>query len=440
VRIKLLILPAALAAAIALTVAANGGASAQAPGPSAGTVLVAGLLQPKGLEIGPDGALYVAESGTGGDTEFEIVDGGETFEFLNGYTGRISRIDPDTGVRTTVVDGLPSNAFLPEEPGGEGEAVGPTDVAFISGNMYYLQTHGGDIWGFQGFETGIYRVADNGDLTLVADIGAFNAANPVDAITSGVQVDIEPGGNPYSMDVHNNSFYVSDGNHNRLLRITTGGTITAITEFPNHPVSTGMDFSSGGVPYVSLLGQGPFPPDQGKVVSVNVSSGVITEHASGVSMLTDVEFGPGGQLYALSFNDTTAGEFPAFGPFTGSIQKVNPDGTMSPLVTGLSFATFLAFDDETAYVSNWGVTSMGEIVKIENFSSVEPPAPAPTAAATQAPAATATPGGGTIGAPDTGDGSSAAGGGAWLLPLVLLGAAGAAFAVSGTRLFWRRGQ
>jgi hypothetical protein len=434
-KLKLLVGGALVAAIASAALTLNGGASAQAPGPSAGEVLVSGLVQPRGVEVGPDGMLYVAESGNGGDIEVTIGEGEESFTLLSGYTGRISRIDPETGARETVVDGLASNAFPPEEPGAEPEGVGPADVAFIGDNLYYLQTHAGEVYGTPDFATGIYRVSDNGDLTLIADIGAFNTANPVDAITSGTQVDVEPGGNPYSMDVNNGVFYVVDGNHNRLMRVSTGGTITEVTEFPNHPVSTGIDFS-GGTPYVGYLGQGPFMPDDGKVVSVNLSSGAITEHASGVSMITDVEFGPGGQLYALSFNDTTAGEFPAFGPFTGSIQTVNDDGTMSLLVSGLSFATHLAFDGDTAFVANWGVTSQGEIVKIENFSTVEPPAPAPTAAATQpAPAATATSPTG-IAAPDTGAGSSEDGAS---IPLIaLLGVAGVVLAAAGLRFASRR--
>lgn len=433
---KLLILPLVVAAAATVAVLAFGGASAQAPGPSAGTVLVDGLLQPRGIEIGPDSALYVAEAGTGGDTEITVGEGDEAFTIKTGLTGRISRIDTETGERETVADGLPSGAG---GPGGEDEAVGPADVAFIGTTLYYLQTHGGEEWGFPDNPTGIYRINSAGDAILIADIGEFNRENPVESITSGVQVDVEPGGNPYSMDVRNGVFWVVDGNHNRLLRVTTGGDIEEVTEFPNHPVSTGIDFASDGTAWVAYLGQGPFPPDQGKVVTVDVTDGTITERASGVSMLTDVEFGPGGQLYALSFNDTTAGEFPAFGPFTGSIQKVNSDGTLSLLVSGLSFATFLAFDDDAAFVSNFSVTPDGQIIKIDDFSSVDPPPATPTpAATTPAAAPTATPRGGVIGAPDTGDGSALTGDEGWAWPLVILGMMGAALALIGTRFIWKR--
>jgi hypothetical protein len=434
---KLLIVPALLAGVAAAALAA-GGASAQAPGPTAGEVLVTGLLQPKGIQLGPDGMLYVAESGTGGDTEFEVGEGDEATQVLNGYTGRISKIDPGTGERTTVADGLASSALVGEGP--EPEAVGPADVAFVGGTLYYLQTHAGDVWGFPDFETGIYRIDNDGEPHLVADIGAFNIENPVVALDEGTQVDNEPGGNPYSMDVRGTTFYVVDGNHNRLLRVSTTGNVSEVVEFPDHPVSTGIDFGLDNQATVALLGQGPFAPEDGQVVSVDLTNGEITEKAAGVSMLTDVEFGPGNQLYALSFNDTTAGEFPAFGPFTGSIQKVNADGTMSLVVGGLSFATFLEFDNDTAYVSNFSVTSQGEIVKIENFSTVEPPSAAPTAAATTpaGPVPTATRPGG-IGGPDTGSGAPGDGG-MGSLPLLLLAASGIALSVAGVRLAARRAR
>jgi hypothetical protein len=79
---------------------------------------------------------------------------------------------------------------------------------------------------------------------------------------------------------------------------------------------------------------------------------------------------------------------------------------MTPLVTGLNLATALIFDGDTAYVSNNSIeipgVFSGEIVKIENFSSIQPlptPAPQPTAA----PVATPTRATGVT-APDTGTG------------------------------------
>ncbi|MEX2225163.1 MAG: ScyD/ScyE family protein [Dehalococcoidia bacterium] len=414
-----------LAALATLTVFA-GMASAQdgPPGPSAGTVLVSDLIAPRGMVVGPDGLIYVAEAGTGGDTEF-VTPSGETVN--NGFTGRISSIDPETGERTTLAEGLPSQRLE------MGDQIGPADVAFIGSALYYLQTHGGEHYGFPDNPTGIYRVQSNGTVDLVADIGQFNIDNPVAAIGSGAQPDVEVGGNPYSMIVRDGQFYVSDGNHNRLLEVTTGGDVSEIVEFPDHPVSTGIAQTTSGPFLVGYLGRGPFLPDDGRVVSVS-PAGTITEIARGVPMITDVEVGTGGQRYALSFAD-------GFAPFTGSVQRINADGTMTTIVAGLTFATDMIFIGDTLYVTDDGLSALGpgELIAIENFSAVQPPAPAPTAAPTQgAPAPTPTVGTGVT-APDTGSGGYTDSSGGATTIVVAIALAVAAAAASGlAALAWKR--
>ncbi len=395
-----LFMAAALAAVISSMLALTP-ASAKSP-VSAGTSLETGLLSPRGMKMGPDGMIYVAEAGTGGDT-IVSVEGQDTHV---GLTGRISKIDPATGTRTTVIDGLPSNA------GAQGDSVGPADVAFIGNTLYYVQTHGGDAYGFPGKPTGVYKVS-GGSATLVADIGAFNIAHPVTDIASGTQKDIEPGGNPYSMTVRDGAFYVVDGNQNQVMKVTTDGAISRLTEFPGHPVTTGIAQQGQSGPfYVTTLGQFPFAAADGNVFRVGVPTGDRTKVAGGVSSLTDVEFGPGGQLYALSFGEqATDPNAPApWNFFSGKILKVDTaTGALTPIVTGFMFPTSLIFVGDTAYVSNGGVSIPGlvdgEIWKIENFSSVQPPAAQPTSAPAQA-APTATPAGGTgtISGPNTGSG------------------------------------
>ena len=106
--------------------------AAAQPGPSAGRLIAGGLLNPRGIVVGPDGMLYVAEAGEGGDAT--VVVEGQTFNV--GHTGRISKIDPATGQRTTVADALPSNSHP------EFGTTGPTDVAFLGLQLYYVQTTG----------------------------------------------------------------------------------------------------------------------------------------------------------------------------------------------------------------------------------------------------------------------------------------------------------
>ena len=407
-----------VAVAAAWSTSSRGGEAQELPQPSAGALLTDGLIQPKNMKIGPDGLLYIAESGSGGDTIVNVPGVGETGV---GSTGRVSSIDPDTGARTTLLDALPSSLGPVED------AVGPADVAFIGDQLYYLQTHGGEEWGFPDTPTGIYEI-NNGVATLVADIGAFNAANPTQAITDGTQPDVEPGGNPYSMIVRDGVFYVVDGNHNRLIRATVDGDVSEVVEFPGHPVSTGIAQGETGPFTIAYLGPGPFLPEAGKVVTVGAGGGAITEIASGASMLTDVEFGPGGQLYALQFNDTVEAGEQVFAPGTGKIMTVNGDGTLSPLVVGLTFTTGMYFDGDTAFVVNDGLnaTGTGQVWRIDNFSSVTPPpAPTPAPATATAVAPVATPTSSGIVAPDTGTGPADGGmaAGAWLLVALLAGAA-----------------
>ncbi len=382
--------------------------------PSAGTMLTGDLLNPRGITLGPDGMLYVAEAGEGG-TDDVVVDG---VTFHNGHTGRISMIDPSTGTRTTVAEGLPSNAH--EQFG----TVGPTDVAFIGDQLYYVQTHGGADWGFPGEPTGIYTVNADGSVTLLADIGAFNVANPVGDVSGGGQVDIEPGGNPYAMIVRNGAFYVSDGNQNQVMKVTDTGTITRVAELSGHPVSTGITFDPAGGPfYVSELGQEPFNPEDGRVVTVDEATGTVQTVASGFSALTDVGFGPGGQLYALQFAEQASGPAP-LAPFSAKVLQVNDDGTMTPVVAGFTFSTAMVFDGAKLYLTSNGLSVLGpgEIWVIDDITAVPP-----LATATATPQATAQP----TALPSTGTGGDAASGGnngAMFLALAVASVAGLALA------------
>ncbi len=109
--------------------------------------------------------------------------------------------------------------------------------------------------------------------------------------------------------------------------------------------------------------------------------------------------------------------------------------------------TTVIFSGDTAYVSNGSLSIPGlidgQIWKIENFSTVTPPAPVPTAApTTAAPAPTPTAAAsGAITAPNTGSGGQAGGSGdSGYLTLVLLGLAGAAIVATGTGILWKRSQ
>ena len=100
------------------------------------------------------------------------------------------------------------------------------------------------------------------------------------------------------MQPYRGGFLVTDGHHNRVLRVTLDGEITELIAFGN-VVPTGLAVS-GNTVYMAEAGPVPHLPENGKVVSFGPKSPTATEVASGASLLVDVEFGRGRTLYALS--------------------------------------------------------------------------------------------------------------------------------------------
>src|SRR5437773_7207613 len=316
--------------AIIVIMLAVGLVAASAAPPSGGptaTRLVTGLAEgAKGSTIGPDGALYVTE----------------------GAAGRISRVDPLTGEKTTFASGLPP-AILSIGGSSIGGAI---DVAFIDNIAYVLVTLVSDPLFPSSDVDGIYRVDGPDSFTVVADIGAFNLANPP---TIPFQVDVKTG-LQYALQTYRGGFLVTDGHLNRVLRVTLDGEVTVLIAFGNI-VPTGLEVR-GNTIYMAEAGPVPHLPENGKVVSFGPNSPTATEVASGAPLLVDVEFG-GDRLYALSQGIFPVGSPPATPALanTGALVKVNVDGTFTDITDGLDRPTSLEFIGNTAYF----VTLTGEI-------------------------------------------------------------------------------
>lgn len=293
------------------------------------TRLVSGLEGGSGSTIGPGGALYVTE----------------------GAAGEVSRVDPNTGDITTFASGLPTSIV------GIGGAI---DVAFIGGTAYVLVTLvGPDVGGSD--IVGIYRVDGPDSFTVIADIGAFSLDNPPDTdffVPTGVQ---------YALETFRGEFLVTDGHHNRVLRVTLDGDISEFKVFGNI-VPTGLE-TLGNTVYMAQAGPVPHLPEDGKVVSFTPKSSTTTEVASGAPLLVDVERGRGRTLFALAqgdFPDGAPDGSPAL-PDSGALVEVNADGTFTGVVDELDRPTSLELIGNTAYV----VTLPGEVWKIDNVT--EPP-------------------------------------------------------------------
>ena len=286
--------------------------AASAAGPSRDPTthrLVAGLHGGSGSTIGPDRALYVTESAA--------------------YASGLPELIPAVGFG------------------------GPVDIAFLGGTAYVLVTLvGPDVGGSD--VVGIYRVDGPDSFTVVADLGAFSIANPPATdffVPSGVQ---------YALQAYRGGLVVTDGHHNRVLRVTRDGQITELRAFGNI-VPTGLDVR-GRTIYMAEAGPVPHLPEDGKVVAFRPRSAAVRDVAAGGRLLVDVEFGRGHRLYALSQGVFPPGnpEGSPAEPNTGALVKANRDGTLAVLVDRLNQPTSLEFIGKTAYV----VTLSGEIWKI----------------------------------------------------------------------------
>src|SRR6266853_981750 len=304
------------------------------PGRPNATLLAMGLEGAIGSTIGPDGALYVAE----------------------GAAGRISRVDPQTGEKTTFASGLPK-AILSIGGSSIGGAI---DAAFIDNIAYVLGTLGSDPLFPSSDVDGIYRVDGPGSFTVVADIGQFNLDNPP---TIPFQVDVKTG-LQFALQTYRGGFLFTDWHLNRVLRVTLDGEISVFIAFGDI-VPTGLAVK-GNTVYMAEAGPVPHLPQDGKVVSFGSKSPTATVVASGAPLLVDVKFGGGNSLYALSNGIFPVGSPPASPalPNTGSLVKVNGDGTFTVIMDGLDRPTSLEFIGNTAYV----VTLAGEIWKIDDVS------------------------------------------------------------------------
>jgi hypothetical protein len=291
-----------------------------------------------GSAVGPGGSLYVTQPAT----------------------GEIWRVDPGGGDKTLYASGLPRR--FGQLPFG-----GVMDVAFIGSTAYALVSVVGsvfpdDLFACHPQTVGIYRVDGPTSSTVVADIGTFACENP----PSGFPF-VVPMGVQYALETYRGGFLVTDGHHNRVLRVTPDGTITQLIGFGD-VVPTGLA-TSGNTIYLAEAGPVPHEAQNGKIVSFEPGSSTATDVASGARLAVDVELGRGRTLFALSQGVFPCGGDPACAGSpashdTGALMRANDTGGFTTIADALDQPSSLEIIRNTAFVLTLG----GEVWSIDNVA------------------------------------------------------------------------
>jgi hypothetical protein len=400
--------------ALLLAAGLSAPAAAQSPDPTAAagggvTQVVTGLDSPRGIAIGADGTLYVAEVGTGG-TENCLTDP-QSGNTCFGNTGGISTVVDGTATR--LVDGVISAIS------DTGETLGVSDVAVGADGTVWLLVGGpgpgaaearAAVTGGEGIGQ-LYTVGADGSLTSVADFVQYESEVNPDADQPENEL---PDSNANGVALTDDGgALVADAGGNDLLQVAPDGTISTVavfpvqmlpvtpelaamlagpppsmepgaspaaapasapampTELPMDPVPTSVTIGPDGAYYVGQLTGFPFPPGGASVFRV-MPGEEPTTYASGFTNIIDLAFGPDGSLYVLEIaHDGLLAALsggPGAPPPSGGLWKVPPGGGAPEDITpeGLVMPGGLAIaDDGTIYATTCAVCpDMGGVVSL----------------------------------------------------------------------------
>jgi sugar lactone lactonase YvrE len=353
--------------------------------------VVSGLNSPRGVALGPDGTIYVAESGVGG--EGPCVQHSELGNMCFGHSGKV----------TAIVDGVASKLVvdLPSGITDLGEVIGPSDVTVdADGTVWFLV--GGPAAGAAEFREAmpdgagegigwLYRLTDGG-AEAVADLAAFETASNPDVDQPG---NTEPDSNAHGLAAAPAGALVADAGGNDLLLVGADGTISSLAVFPvvmqpappdpsaspdpsaeppmipMDPVPTSVTVGPDGAYYVGQLTGFPFPAGGASVFRV-ADGEEPSVYATGFSAIMDLEFGPDGTLYVLEMAHdgllAALGALETAGPANGGLLAVPAGGGEPTLIAseGLLMPGGLAVaEDGSIYVSTCTICpEVGGVVKV----------------------------------------------------------------------------
>jgi hypothetical protein len=370
------VLRSSIAQALVLTGLASGPVVTFADVGAAKTI-ASGLANPRGLNFAPNGDLYVAESGSGGNGACTPSPPNPSVNRCYGETGSVARVLPEGGFER-VVTGLPSLRLLDinGQPTGTAEG-GPVDVSFVGTSFYVTMSWGGNpalraALGPKGYMFGsVLHATPSGSYKVLADVSNHEVINN----PAGGNID----SNPYGTVALPGRRVVADAGANALIEVQANGRTQtfALPPFlpnippipgPREPVPTSVTEGPDGALYVGLLTSFPFWRGTAAVLRVESDGSSATPYVTGLTAVVDVAFDAGGALYILEVASGQAG-LPPFNPGlgVGRLLRKCPGSDPAVLLQGLVVPGGVAIGpDGAAYVTNFGTSAtLGEVLRLE---------------------------------------------------------------------------
>jgi plastocyanin/sugar lactone lactonase YvrE len=338
-----------LAAAALVAMVAGQAAAA----PTKVSVYGTGLFNPKGMTFGPDGTLYVAESGPPGDVKVPLpVNFGGSGPI--GTRASVSKIPAGGGPAQKFVKGLPNIGLY-----GGVEMLGAASVTMFHGQLYEVAA------GHMTVSPKLSRVTADGKLVKVADVGKFNDDNPPPKENG----DAVPMGNPYDMVAVGDHLFISDGNYNSIIEATPAtGKLRLLKYFRPDPTTVGLAVGPDGDIYIAQYGNAPYLPGSGQIDKITPGGKLTKGAVTGLTTPIDMAFAPDGTMYVLQYAAQFNAKKKRYVENTGGLFRIGKDGSKTPIVTHMMFPTALEFGKDGAlYATNFGNEANhgeGQVLKV----------------------------------------------------------------------------
>jgi hypothetical protein len=391
------------------------------------TTIVDGISNARGVSFGPDGSIYVAEPGIGGNGNCQPSPSTLFQPICAGNSGSLVKVSPN-GTKQRLLTNFQS---LAEQPSGN-QGAGIQDIQFDSKGNAYLLTGFAGYPGNRDLETlklgsqfplppnqlatfppstpdkllntpllaQLYKVDLNtGSLNSIFDFAKYEITkNPDkgDVVT-----------NPYDLTINGDSAYVVDGGGNTAYKIKLDGSNFEAIAIPKNiinksdlppglqlppglleelpggkiaiqAVPTGGVVGPDGALYVGEYTGFPYPTGKSRIFRIG-KDGKPEVFLDGFTHITDLTFDENGNLLVLQFSDTSQ----LGGDITnlpGSLIQVAPDGTRTILVAagqGLDSADGIDISpDGKIYITNRGVgPRLGQVVRVDGLVTKTVPEP-----------------------------------------------------------------